>query len=142
MGLDDSEGKVELGSWKAVLARDWEDIEHKLAHLLLEDVIFCNNGWWFEKEGKPWQKDYISHHVNCNDVFGWGCADSEDVTYSEINELYHDFWQKDPVWGPAAWCIKKRRRLPQPPVAKRMREAGIWNLEELVKGKPDEPSGT
>jgi hypothetical protein len=39
---------------------------------------------------------------------------------------------KDPMWGIAAWCISKRKQMPQPPVAKAMIEAG-YDLEELVK---------
>jgi hypothetical protein len=109
-----------------------DEIGHKLAHLLAEDVIFCNNGWWFEEEGKPWPKDYITLHVNCNDVFAWGAADAEDVTSSELSDLY-EMWEKDNNWGPAAWCIKKRKEMPQPPVEKLIREQAIWNLEELLK---------
>jgi hypothetical protein len=108
------------------------EIEHKLAHLLLEDVLFCNDGWWYETEGKPWQKGYISHHVNCNDVFAWGCADAEDITYNEIHELY-EFWKKDPIWGSSVWCIKKRKQRPQLPVENKLIALG-YNIDLLIKG--------
>jgi hypothetical protein len=117
------------------LESDWTDPEHKLAHLLIEGEMFCNDGWWLIKEGKPWQEGYITHHVNCNDVFAWGCADSEDITYDKVGELY-EMWKKDPIYGTAAWCIRKRKMMPQKPVEEAMRKAGIWDLEELIKGTP------
>lgn len=113
------------------LTNSYEDIEYKLAHLLIEGEIFCNNGWWHEKEGNHWPKDSITLHVICNDIFAWACADSEDITYSQIGDLY-EMWQKDPMWGTAAWCIKKRKQMPQKPVLDRMTKAG-WNVEELIK---------
>lgn len=114
------------------LTKSYEDIEYKLAHLLIEGVIFCNNGWWLEKEGKTWPKDSVTLHVVCNDVFSWGCADAEDVTNNEIGELY-EMWRRDPNWGAAAWCIKKRKMLPQKPVLDKLTKAG-YNVVELTKG--------
>lgn len=110
------------------LTLEYPEPENKLAVLLLEDVIFCNNGHWREN----WPKDQITLHVNCSDVFAWACADSEDITYSEITELY-EMWKKDNTWGSAAWCIKKRKERPQKPVEDRMTKAGIWNIEDLLK---------
>lgn len=115
---------------KLVDHEDYDFEEHKLAHLLINGEIFCNNGWWFEKEGISWPKDHITFHVNCNDVFGWGCADSEDITYSEIGELYN-MWRKDPRHGTAVWCIKKRKCWPQKPVEEAIRKAGIWDLDSM-----------
>ena len=113
----------------------WQDeIDYKLAHLIINNVIFTNNGWFYAKQGIPWKEDAVSLHVNCNDIFAWGGADAEDITHDEIHELYA-MWRKDPGYGPAAWCIKKRKMMPQPPVEKSMREAGIWNLEELIGEK-------
>ena len=104
------------------------EIEYRLAILLLEDVIFCNNGHWNEK----WPKDHVTLHVNCNDIFYWGCADSEDVTHDEIKELY-DMHKKDPSLGSAAWCIKKRKQMPQGPVIELFKKSGLWDLDELIK---------
>jgi hypothetical protein len=114
------------------LQKNYDEIEHKLAHLILEDIIFCNNGWWFEKENKFWPKDSITLHVNCNDVFWWGCADSENITHSEIHDLYEHF-RKDQSWGPAIWCIKKRKQIAQKPVEESIKRGGIWDLEEIYK---------
>ena len=46
------EGYDEVKVPKCTLQKEWEDIEHKLAVLLINNVIFCNNGWWYEKENK------------------------------------------------------------------------------------------
>ena len=73
------------------LKKEETEVEHKLAHLILENVIFCNNGWWYEKEGIPWKKDAVSLHVNVNDTFCYG-SDAEDITHDEIHELY-EFWR-------------------------------------------------
>lgn len=102
--------------------------EDYLKVLLTEDVVFINNGHW----NKDWPKDHITVHVNCNDVFAWGCADAEDITYSELGDLYA-MYKKDPNWGPAIWCIKKRKMMPQKPVEKLIKEAGIWDLQEILK---------
>ncbi len=102
--------------------------EDYLKVLLTKDIIFINNGHW----KKDWPEDHITVHVNCNDIFAWGCADSEDITYDELEDLYN-MYKKDPYWGPGAWCIKKRKQMPQKPVEKYIRDEGIWNLEELIK---------
>lgn len=116
----------------ACLQSDYDESEHKLAHLILERVIFINNGWWMKEENKPWPEDHTTLHVGCNDIFAWGCADSEDITHSEISDLY-EMWKKDNNFGAAAWCIKKRKQMPQEPVEKIFRKDAIWNLEELIK---------
>lgn len=105
---------------------DCTEPEEILRLLLLEDIVFINNGWW----QKGWPVDAISVHLNCNDTFGWACADAEDVKYSDLKEIF-EFYCRDEVWGPTAWCIKKRKMMPIPPVSERMQKAG-WNLEELI----------
>lgn len=123
-----------------------------LAHLLLNEVVFINAFWWkYSKLGKhnengfdivpledpKWTKEeseYISVHVNCNDIFAWGCSDSEDLPKKGIESLYRMWW-KDPEWGAAAWCIIQREQMPQKPVEDAIRKAGVWVLEELIKAK-------
>lgn len=115
------------------LEPDCDDIEYKLARLIMEGEIFCNNGWWYKEEGKPWQEDAITLHAGCNDIFAWGCADAEDVKHSDITDIYN-MWKHDPHWGTAAWCIMKRKCMPQAPVERDFRKSTKWNLDELVKG--------
>lgn len=95
--------------------------------LLTEEVVFINNGWW----DKNWPKDRITFHVNCNDTFSLASADSEDLLYSEIKELY-ELYEKDKTWGAVVFCIKKRKTLPHPTVKKLLEKDG-YNVEELIK---------
>lgn len=104
--------------------------EEMLAYLITQGDVFLNNGHW-----KPdWPKDKTTLHVICNDVFAWGCADAEDLDFSEISVLYQ-MVLKDPIWGAAAFCIMKRKMQPQKPVADKMNSLKIWNIEELINGK-------
>lgn len=106
----------------------FNESEDYLKYLMCEDVIVVNNGWW----DKNWPKDKITLAVNCNDVFAWGCADAEDICHSDLKEIA-EFHKKDPIWGVAAWCVKKRKQMPQAPVVAKMLEAG-YDLEQLIKG--------
>lgn len=120
--------------------------ELALALLLINDEVFTNSYWWKFKDLGPWnpetrrcesipKKDatwteeeskLISVHVNCNDIFAWGCADSEDLPHDEIENLYR-MWRADPTWGSAKWCAIRRKQKPQGPVIKAMQEAGAWD---------------
>lgn len=107
--------------------------EKALALLLINEVIFLNDHWWEEEWPEKAQK-ISSINVNCNDIFAWGCADAEELPYKEIENLYR-MWRKDPLWGPAVWCMLQRNEMPQKPVEKIIKEAGIWNLKELGLGE-------
>ena len=103
--------------------------EEQLRFLMMEDVVFVNNGW--HNESQP--KDHITVHVTCNDVFAWACGDAEDLLYGEIEDLFNHY-VKDPKWGTAVWCIKKRKWPPQTPVYDRIKKDGIWPIDEILKG--------
>jgi hypothetical protein len=103
--------------------------EKALAMLLNNEVVFLNNHWW-EKEWPEEAKQTFSINCNCNDVFAWGCADAEEITYDELKDLY-DHFVKDPQWGSAIWCIKKRKLMPQRPVLISIEKNGIWDLSSM-----------
>ena len=110
---------------------DAEAEPYMLASLLASEVVFLNTHW-----GKPtWPEEAqktIALYVNCNDVFAWGYSDAEELSYDEIGGLF-DHWQKDPEWGSAIWCIKKRKQMPQKPVENIIKNKGIWDLYEVKK---------
>ena len=56
------------------------------------------------------------------------------LSLPELQDLY-DHWEKDKEWGPAVWCIKKRKQLPQRPVLEAIERAGIWDLRSLGLGE-------
>jgi hypothetical protein len=108
----------------------YKDKEHfdegaALAFLLAEEICFINSRHW-----KAEDKDSVYVGVNCNDVFAWACGDAEELPFSEIRTLY-DMVIKDRSWGSAIWVCKRRGDMPQAAVAKRIREAGIWPLDEM-----------
>lgn len=105
------------------------DRERALALMLMNEVVFLNNNWW-KKEWPEEAQKAISINVNCNDVFAWASADAEGLPYSEVETIYK-MWRKDPDWGPAVWCIIRRKEMPQRPVEDSIRKAGVWDLDRL-----------
>lgn len=101
--------------------------EEYLRDLLLADEIIINNGHWIE----GWPKDHITIAVICSDVFAWGCADAENILFSELKDL-HEHWRKDKKWGTAVWCMKKRKQWCQGPLEKYLIESG-YDLKTLKK---------
>lgn len=102
-----------------------------LAHLLINEVVFLNTYHW----RKDWPEEarkctYVG--VNCSDVFAWGLSDAEDANLSDIKNIYK-MWQKDPSWGPAIWSMIKRNQMPQAAVEKKIRDAGIWDLDQIKR---------
>lgn len=106
------------------------EAEQGLALLLLNEVVFLNSHHW-EDEWPAQARAAASLNVNCNDVFAWGCADAEEAAYADLETVYRH-WRRDPYWGTAIWCMIKRREMPQRPVERRIREAGVWDLDALV----------
>lgn len=104
--------------------------ELALAALLMAEQVFINDHWWREDWPEVARKA-TSLNVGCNDVFAWGCADSEEMSHADIEAVY-DHWQKDPSWGTAVWCMIKRKQMPQNPVQKLMEDGGKWDLAQLM----------
>ena len=100
-----------------------------LAAMILADQVFINSNWW-EDEWPEAARETVAICVNTSDVFAWGVADGETITYAEIEEVYRYFAQ-DQAYGTTIWALIRNRELPQKPVADSIRKAGKWNLEEL-----------
>lgn len=100
-----------------------------LALLLINEAVTVNSHHWMD----TWPADArrtLHLGVDCSDVFVWGCADSEDAGYDDLEAIYRH-WAKDPRWGTAVWTMIKSRQMPQRPVEKRIRDAGIWDMDAL-----------
>ncbi len=103
--------------------------EEALAVLLMDRVVFLNAHHWRE----DWPEDAkktTSIFVNSSDVFVWGCADAEELPFSELESLYKHY-SKDKSWGSAVWCIKQIGRMPQRPVYEAIQKEGIWDLDTM-----------
>lgn len=112
-----------------------------LAILLIRGIVFINSSWW-EEEWPEEARSQIGVHVNCNDIFAWGCADAETLLYKELDDLFNLFIE-DEGWGSTIWCIKKRGYLPQLPVYEMIQNTGKWDLktmglEDGIDGSADE----
>jgi hypothetical protein len=114
--------------------------EKALSILLAEGLMFANSRNYVEHEWVPdeanpgkykktekytMEGETIVLFVNCNDLFWWACADSENVTLDEVPELYMA-WKKDKSWGISKWCCKKRNMMPQLPIREDMKKEGVW----------------
>jgi hypothetical protein len=82
--------------------------------------------------------DQIHLSVNCNDLFYWACADSEDINIDEIPSLVAAIQEHESL-GALKWCCLHRKQQPQAPIIKEFKEAGIWSeeLEALPKDSDD-----
>lgn len=104
------------------MSREPEDRADMLNELLRNGDIWM---WDDDEAGK------IIFQVNCNDLWSWASADSEEIPYSEIESCYR--------LGAITWACKRRNLRPFPEAETDMRAKGKWNyvLESLPK--PDSP---
>jgi len=109
----------------------WEtEEEQMLAELISSGDVFINNGWW----DPTWKKDAITVHVVCNDTFAYACADTEDLPYNQIRNLYV-LNKADPELGLVAWCIWRRKQRPIKIIEQMLMESGLYDIEELLSDK-------
>lgn len=108
-----------------------------LAILLINDVIYSNS-FWNERTWPEEAKKRIALYVDCSDTFQYSCSDLEPLPFSEIENLYR-FWEKDPEYGPTAWCITQRKQMPIRCVADKMKERG-YDLDKLID-QGEHPAG-
>lgn len=101
--------------------------ERALAQLLLDDKMHLNTAVF--GPGESWEEKTVCAFLTCNDLFSWGCADGEPVTYGELESLY-DAHMADPIWGTDKWVIYKRKQMPQGPVVDAWKKAGVWDIDE------------
>ena len=113
---------------------DCFDEHEALISLLNNNVLFFSCFDYYNKDKKLGAT--ITLHVMCSDIFAWGCADSEDLLYSEIEELYN-WWYNDNSWGAIKWCCKKRNMQPQRPVKDIMVRNNVW--DDMMQNLPLNP---
>ena len=120
-----------------------EDVneEYALACLLASGQLFLNNVDLSEIYKFYPPKTFTTVvYVNSSDVFMWGCADGECISYSdgdspsEIINLYK-LWKDNNKWGTIKWLCLKRNMQPQFPIKKDMIKDNYWgsDMEDLPK---------
>lgn len=105
------------------LFRGWYDSlseENKatIINLLDDEILYFNRI----------KNNEVNLHVNCNDLFYWGCADYEDITLDEIPSLIEEI-AKDNRYGNSKWCCFKRGLRPQVPIVELMKKENLWTDE-------------
>lgn len=116
------EKHIALEKWYSELP--WEVLEH-LEPLLINEDIYLSS-WSKENEFKVF--------ILCNDIFAWGCSDTEEVEFDEL-PIIAQFVREDKFWGVIKYVCHKRREKPQKPVIKNMKTAGVW--DQLLEDLPD-----
>lgn len=118
----------------------WHDESAMIAHMLLDETLWTRDAHYIGNKGSRFQfeGEGIIVLLNCNDVFAWGCADTESVPHDKVPELFM-LWHENHQWGPAKWCCLRRNEKPQAPVEKAIRKAGIWceRMEALPENHYD-----
>jgi len=110
-----------LSNWYMNLSADLQPVIHRL--------LLAGNLSVSVEEGKA------SPYVNCNDLFMWGCADSEDVPDDQI-PILAEMCAND-SWGDQKWCCIQRQMQPQRPIVDSWKESGIWdNAMEALPHNP------
>jgi hypothetical protein len=99
-----------------------------IAYLILANILFTGEGT-LHADGVP-DIGAVVMTIDCSDVFVWGCSDCDILESEEDLELLYNMYKKDPKHGSDVFCCIKRKLMPQPPVERKIREAGIWNLDE------------
>lgn len=59
-----------------------------------------------------WTED-LEFFVNCNDLFGWACADGEPIETEADVALLDRSCQDSKFNGPALYCCRRRKMRPQ-----------------------------
>lgn len=102
--------------------------EAALAQLLKDEILFCNCRYHSMFQNGKSEGETIVLFVVTNDIFAWGTADAENLTTSELPELF-DAYEKNPKWGSTIWACKKRNEQPQHPIKLYLIKDNLWTTE-------------
>jgi len=102
---------------------NFEDLVKILALFDGSDGPAPESVWWrTDGEYAP-----FTLFVNCNDFFAWGCADCEEITAEDYNDLVKaikDASNSEHGWaGHLLWVARKRKMRPQGAYYKYLDEA-------------------
>ena len=79
----------------------------------------------------------VRMYVDCSDLFFWACADAEEISFDELNDL-SEYVSISPGFGGLMWCAKKRGMRPQKPYYKLFSKAESEILDGFGPERDDE----
>lgn len=100
-----------------------------LSILLEKNILILNSNWFYKTWPEDAQKTFAIA-VNCSDTFVYASADAQELFFDELNDLYNHFII-DPTYGPIFWCIKKRKLKPLNKIYEKIKNDGIWDIDEF-----------
>lgn len=104
------------------------DEETAIVELLVEGVLLASDANYKFNGSVDSDGRTIIIVVNASDLFAWACADSIDLTMTELPYLY-DMWKADTTWGVSRWICIKEGLKPQRPIVTDMKKSGVWDSE-------------
>ena len=93
-----------------------------------------DSGPFFQTESGDKQAATI--HINCNDLWAWGCADEIPLPKDEIGSFYKA-WKAEGKWETTKWCCVRENLQPQKPIRNDMKTDGAW--DDVMKSLPKNP---
>lgn len=141
---------MEIEESQIFLEEGFVNEEKALAWLLYNGYCFLNSVdisyTYKSSRGEEWPSRWTTCiYVNANDIFMWGCADSECIENndgqepSEIISLYKAC-KENKDWGYIKWLSTKRRLQPQYPIKRDMIKNGYWPKElDSLPLNPSDP---
>jgi len=106
-----------------------------LSYLLDQHILFANTRKYLELDGEEMPATIVLF-LNCNDLFGWGVADAENITCAELGDIYKACFEPD---GLDKWVCIRRNMKPQRAVIENMKKAGTW--DEAMENLPENAYG-
>lgn len=110
--------------------------ESAVIELLANDVLFINSRNYICLDGTT-KSETLVLFVACSDLFYWGTADAETLSYSELKEFYNA-WKSQGNYGVMRWCCIKRNLQPQKPIKEEWIKSNKWDsiLDSLPEPEP------
>lgn len=104
------ESKIDI--YERILSRDVDyQADAILQWLISQDLIVMNKHWWLEGESE-YCKELTYLGMNANDFFFPGCADAEEILFSDFSDIAK-FQLMDPKNGINIWLCLARKQLPE-----------------------------
>lgn len=122
--------------WEVIYGdnNEYFDEQEALSEMLSEpNLLFIggDSGPFFNTSTPD--RNAVCVYINCNDLFYWGCADSEPLPHDKIEEAWRGWKAGDCSLNKIA-CVQRGMQ-PQNPIVEQMKKDGEWDngFEALPK---------